>query len=100
MTAPSTQTEQHGQIRITDDLEALLGVLPPHIKEVLETVNQGDKLLEIIFDLGRQPEARFIDHEMILSEREITQNDIDYVIQRIGQFMGDNRAGIERTLHR
>ena len=100
MTASSTQTEQHGQIRITDDLEALLGVLPPHIKEVLETVNQGDKLLEIIFDLGRQPEARFIDHEMILSEREITQNDIDYVIQRIGQFMGDNRAGIERTLHR
>jgi stage III sporulation protein SpoIIIAA len=57
-------------------------------------------LLEIILDLGRQPEARFTDHETILSEQEVTQNDIDYVIQRIGKFMGDNRAGIERTLHR
>ncbi len=51
-------------------------------------------------DLGRHPEARFTDHEMILSEKEITQADIDYVVQRIGKFMGDNRAGIERTLHR
>ena len=51
-------------------------------------------------DLGRLPEARFTDHEMILSDHEITQDDIDYVVQRIGQIMGDNRAGIERTLHR
>ncbi len=51
-------------------------------------------------DLGRLPEARFTDHEMVLSEREITQADIDFVVQRIGRFMGDNRAGIERTLHR
>jgi stage III sporulation protein SpoIIIAA len=51
-------------------------------------------------DLGRRPEARFTTHEMILGEEEITQADIDYVVQRIGEFMGDNRAGIERTLHR
>ncbi|MBN1219642.1 MAG: AAA family ATPase [Anaerolineae bacterium] len=88
------------QVRITDDLEALLEVLPPYIKTVLEEVNQGEKLIEIILDLGRQPEARFTDQEMILAEQEVSQNDIDYVNQRIGQFMGDNRAGIERTLHR
>ncbi|MBN1992545.1 MAG: AAA family ATPase [Anaerolineae bacterium] len=88
------------QVKITDDLDALLGVLPPYIRAVLDKVNEGEKLIEIIMDLGRQPEARFIDREMILSEQEITQADIDYVIQRIGQFMGDNRAGIERTLHR
>ncbi len=78
----------------------LLNVFPPYIKTVLEAVGEGEKLIEIIMDLGRQPEARFIDHEMILDEREVTRADLDYVIQRIGQFMGDNRAGIERTLHR
>jgi len=51
-------------------------------------------------DIGRYPEARFTDHEMILSDKEISQDDIDYVVNRIGKFMGDNRAGIERTLHR
>jgi stage III sporulation protein SpoIIIAA len=51
-------------------------------------------------DLGRVPEARFVDHELTLSEREVTQEDLDYVISRISEFTGDNRAGIERTLHR
>lgn len=93
-------TNKPQQIKITDDLDALLQVLPPRIKETLEAVDQGEHLIEIIMDLGRQPEARFTDHEMILSEYDITQNDIDYVVERIGKFMGDNRAGIERTLHR
>jgi stage III sporulation protein SpoIIIAA len=88
------------QIKITDDLEALLSVLPPYIKEALEVANDGEKLIEIVMDLGRQPEARYTDREVILSEREVTQDDIDYVTERIGKFMGDNRAGIERTLHR
>ena len=77
-----------------------MNVIPSHITEVIEAVDEGEKLIEIIMDLGRCPEARFTDHEMILSEKEITQNDLDYVVQRIGKFMGDNRAGIERTLHR
>lgn len=81
-------------------MDALLEVLPPRITEVIRAVNQSDKLIEIIIDLGRYPEARFTDHEMILSEQEITQADLDHVVQRIGKFMGDNRAGIERTLHR
>ena len=51
-------------------------------------------------DLGRLPEARFTDHEMILSEHEVTQADINYAVERIGKIGGDNRAGIERTLHR
>ncbi len=85
---------------MTDDLSALLNVLPPYIREVLDAVDEEEKLIEIIIDLGRQPEARFSDHEIILSDREVAQADINHVIQRIGQLMGDNRAGIERTLHR
>lgn len=87
-------------MRITDNLDTLLNVLPPHIRDVLEAADQGEKLLEIVMDLGRTPEARFTDHEMILSEQEISREELDYVVQRIGRFMGDNRAGIERTLHR
>lgn len=51
-------------------------------------------------DLGRLPEARYRNHERFLSDREVTQEDIDYVIGRIGAFGEDNRAGIPRTLHR
>ena len=88
------------QQRITDDLEALLLVLPPPIEQALRAANQADDLLEIILDLGRVPAARFVDHELILSPQEIMLDDLNYVITRIGQFTGDNRAGIERTLHR
>lgn len=88
------------QQRITDDLDVLLQVLPPVIEDALRTANQGENLLEIILDLGRVPEARFVNHEVILSPTEISAEDLEFVITRIGQFTGDNRAGIERTLHR
>ena len=88
------------QRKITDDLDALLQVLPPPVERALRAANQGDNLLEIIMDLGRVPEARFVDHELTLSDREVSQDDLDYVISRISEFTGDNRAGIERTLHR
>src|SRR5690606_1779383 len=51
-------------------------------------------------DLGRLPEARFPGREIVLSEREVTESDIEYVVSHIGEFGEDNRAGIERTLHR
>ncbi len=88
------------QFKVTDDLEALLAVLPPHIEQALREANKGDELLEVVLDLGRQPEARFINHEITLSENEVTEKEIEYVVSRIGEFDADNRAGIERTLHR
>jgi stage III sporulation protein SpoIIIAA len=88
------------QRRITDDLHALLGVLPPYINEAVVKANNSDNLLEIILDLGRCPTARFVDAEVQLSEEEVTRADIDMVVSRIGEFDADNRAGLERTLHR
>ncbi len=88
------------QRRITDDLDALLQVLPPPVEQALRESNQGDSLLEVILDLGRLPEARFVDRELVLSQREVSEDDLKFVIDRIGMFTGDNRAGIERTLHR
>jgi stage III sporulation protein SpoIIIAA len=86
--------------RITDDLHALLGVLPKHIADAVVKENNSDKLLEIVLDLGRIPLARFVDCEVKLSESEVSHEDIDFVVSRIGEFDADNRAGLERTLHR
>jgi stage III sporulation protein SpoIIIAA len=88
------------QRRITDDLYALLGVLPPVISQAVTDANDSDKLLEVILDLGRVPTARFVDRELVLNKMEVSRLDIDYVVERIGAFDADNRAGLERTLHR
>ncbi|MDP2989553.1 MAG: AAA family ATPase, partial [Kiritimatiellota bacterium] len=88
------------QRRITDDLHALLGVLPSFIAEAVVKANNSDNLLEIILDLGRRPVARFVDDELELRPEDVAHSDIDYVVTRIGEFDADNRAGLERTLHR
>ncbi len=83
-----------------DDTEALLRILPPHIYQGLRRSERVNEVLEIVMDLGREPEARLVDGELVLSNRPITFEDIEQVITRIGAFGEDNRAGIERTLHR
>ena len=85
---------------ITDDLDALLSALPIHIAMALREREDLCELLEIVIDLGRLPTARFLNHEDILSQEDISQTDLDYVTARVGDFGLDNRAGIERTLHR
>src|SRR6184192_2092772 len=88
------------QLLATDELDAILHALPPELVQRVRGLDGLDSLLEIVMDLGRLPEARFTGREEILSQREVTAEDIAFVISRIGQFGGDNRAGIERTLHR
>ncbi len=88
------------QLKITDDLDALLDVLPLDIRHAVEKANDSDNLLEIILDLGRIPTSRFVDHEINIRDTEVTRAEIDYVDERTGTFDADNRAGIERTLHR
>jgi stage III sporulation protein SpoIIIAA len=88
------------QRRITDDLQVLLEVLPDTVSKAVTDANNSDNLLEIILDLGRNPTARFVENEIPLTDKEIIHADLDFVVQRIGEFDGDNRAGLERTLHR
>ena len=85
---------------VADDLDALLEVLPPHIREPLREQAEIDDLIEIVMDLGGPPEARVPGQEVLISCKEVDQNDIAFVVSRIGSFTTDNRAGIERTLHR
>jgi stage III sporulation protein SpoIIIAA len=85
---------------ITDDMDALLDIMPPDIKKPLVQQQDISELLEVVLDLGRQPEARFPRREEILRQKEVDEADIDHVVARISAFGDDNRAGIERTLHR
>ncbi len=83
-----------------DDIDALLASLPPEIVAAIHALPDQELVIEVVLDLGRQPEARFPDSEVTLLEREITEADISHVVEHIGTFGDDNRAGIERTLHR
>jgi stage III sporulation protein SpoIIIAA len=86
--------------RITDDLDRLLAVLPPALQAALASEAARDQLLEVVLDLGRLPEARYPDRAVELAETAIGREDLAQVLERLGPFGGDNRAGIERTLHR
>ena len=85
---------------IETDLEEVIEKLPPRIAERLVDREDKYELLEVVLDLGRTPEARFPDDTVILSDREIDHSDIEFVTGNISPFGADNRAGIERTLHR
>ena len=83
-----------------DDLDALLAALPPEIVAAVHALPDKNSLIEVVMDLGRRPEARFPDLEVMLLDREIVEADLTFVVEHIGTFGDDNRAGIERTLHR
>jgi stage III sporulation protein SpoIIIAA len=83
-----------------NDLEKLIENLPFFIQEYLNQHAYKDELIEIVVDLGRRPEARFTYGPEYLSPKIISWQDIDYITQRISKFSSENRAGIERTLHR
>lgn len=85
---------------INNDLEKLIENLPFFLQEHLSQHNSKNQLIEIVLDLGRRPEARFISGPEYLSQKIISWQDIDYMTKRISKFSNENRAGIERTLHR
>ncbi|MFN9857509.1 MAG: R3H domain-containing nucleic acid-binding protein, partial [Pseudanabaena sp.] len=84
----------------TDNLDQLLDILPPRIKNSLELCGGLEQLVEIVMDLGRLPEARYFDSTKYLTDDPVTKEDLAICVKQVGEFGGDNRAGIERTLHR
>ena len=88
------------KLQITDDLEALLNTLPMEVVTAIRETEDTDNLLEVILDFGRVPTARFVAGEVVLSEKDVTREQIDHVVEQLGDIDADNRAGLERTLHR
>ena len=89
-------SEEH----VTDDLDLLLGILPDALRRRLLERQDLDRLLEIVLDLGRLPEARFPERGEDVGDEPVSRADLAHVVGRVGRFGADNRAGIERTLHR
>ena len=85
---------------IQGELGQLLDILPQRVADNLRVLENVDEILEVVLDLGRLPEARFPSGDIALDDQDITRSDLDNVVERIGDFGADNRAGIERTLHR
>ena len=83
-----------------DDIQALINVLPEKIADVINENGSLEKLTEVVMDVGRIPLARYTNGDLPLSADEVTYEDIDSVVAKIGTFDLDNRAGMERTLHR
>ena len=83
-----------------DEIELLAQALPAHLSQALHERTDPGELLEIVLDLGREPEARVPGREVVLATQPVSEADLEYVASRVGQFGEDNRAGIERTLHR
>lgn len=93
------QQETYDSVEIYD-VETLIEILPGNIKDPLLSIKELPNLLEVVIDIGRVPQARFTTGTSSLGNREVTLEDINHITQRIGDFGEDNRAGIERTLHR
>ena len=87
-------------MNLNNDLEKLIENLPFFLQQSLRRHCYHDQMIEIILDLGRRPEARFTYGPEYLSQKIISWQDIDYVTKHLSKFSNENRAGIERTLHR
>ena len=100
MATVQEEIQEDGRDRDRVELDLVLNVLPPGVAEVLRERDDLDQLLEVVLDLGRLPEARFVSGDADLDQSPVTLADLENVIERVGDFGEDNRAGIERTLHR
>ena len=102
----SSSDKNDGDVVIQDDLTEMLSIVPEDVREKISKHKHRSKLLEIVLDLGRQPEARFSGMEDMKKQSEtlrdavVTQEELDHAERVVGEFGGDNRAGVTGTLHR
>ena len=83
-----------------EDLDKLLETFPSFINKRINNHFFKDKIIEIVLDLGRRPEIRFSKGPEYLSQKIVSWQDLEYTTKRISKFSNENRAGVERTLHR
>ena len=82
------------------ELLDLVQILPPTVREVLLASPELDELVEVVLDLGRPALARFPTSELECGDEPVSERDLEYAVDAAGEFGSDNRAGLDRTLHR
>src|SRR5437764_6534646 len=100
MSAQARQPQPSRASTLDAQVELLARALPPDLARALHERIDPSELLEIVLDLGREPEARVPRREVLLADHPVSASDLEHVANNVGQFGDDNRAGIERTLHR
>lgn len=91
---------ENSEQQAREDVLRFLDALPQTIRQEIDRIDRNSELLEVVMDLGRRPSARFSDGELILREAGVTADELEDILIAIGEFDDDNRAGMERTLHR
>ncbi|KAM3681477.1 hypothetical protein ACJW30_12G000400 [Castanea mollissima] len=97
-----SQSQSDSHIVVQDDLDALLRILPCDLRDNLLNEPKIAQLLEVILDLGCYPEARYLGEfgRHYLRNTKVSMKELEHAQNAVGEFGGDNRAGIEGTLHR
>lgn len=83
-----------------EGLSQFLDVLPAVVRDRLERADEIDHLVEVVLDYGRPVEVRYFGKVERMQDVVVTDHDLEFVSKSLGTFGTDNRAGIERTLHR
>ncbi len=81
------------------DLYKLFEILPKFIVDIIKKKCDLAKVDEIIIDFGRNIEIRE-EKKTHKLEHVATMEDINSVVGKLAMFSSDNRAGLDRTLHR
>ncbi|MEO0949272.1 MAG: AAA family ATPase, partial [Cyanobacteria bacterium J06641_5] len=96
----AVESQLSKRTQVTDGLESLIDIFPDVLRLALASHPARETIVEVVMDLGRPPEIRHANGSEYLGETFITREDLQYCGDRVGDFGADNRAGIERTLHR
>ena len=97
---PPSTVPDSDKLSPSDDIHLLLEAFPGSLRDTIVQARPIVDLIEIILDLGRVPEARYTYETVRLNARPVDSDTIEHVVQHVGGFSHDNRAGIPRTLHR
>ena len=85
---------------LNEDVDLLIDIFPNFVKNSLRSHTKLEELIEIVFDIGKCPEARFTFGIEPISYNVISKQDINFCLTKINNFNEKNRAGIKQTLHR
>ncbi len=89
-----------GSRPIENDLQLLIDILPERVRSALLKLDINE-LTEVVLDLGRVPEARISGGTIVeLGTDQVSFDELNQLVKKVGSFNTDNRAGIPRTLHR